>query len=807
MNNHTEQYQPATVESNAQDFWDRNRCFHAEVDPQRDKFYCLSMFPYPSGRLHMGHVRNYTIGDAVSRYQRMLGKNVLQPMGWDAFGLPAENAAIERDVSPEQWTQENIAYMRKQLQRLGFAYDWTREIQTCCEDYYRWEQWFFTRLYEKGVVYRKKTWVNWDPQDQTVLANEQVVDGRGWRSGALVERKQIAQWFVRITDYAEELLDGLEGLKAWPEQVRTMQRNWIGRSRGLEIDFQLKQQARTIRVYTTRPDTLMGATFIALAPEHPLVAELAAQDSALRAFVEQCARVPASEEMLATQKKEGVELRIQCIHPFTAETLPVWCVNFVLMEYGTGAIMSVPAHDTRDWEYAKDKGLPIRQVIRPQDPNEEVDVMQAAWVEQGVLCNSGRYDGMDFATAFDAIAQDLEAQGCARQVVNYRLRDWSVSRQRQWGCPIPIVWEDDQAVPLPADALPWTLKDLKKAVTATNGSQRRYETDTLDTFFESSWYYARFATPHCHSAMLGEEVKYWLPVDFYVGGIEHAVLHLLYARFFNKAMRDLGLLENDEPFTCLLTQGMVLKDGAKMSKSKGNTVDPEELIQLYGADTVRLFILFASPPEQSLEWSDTAVAGAFRFLKRLWKQLLVHIQMQGQCREGDAAHSEWCQSLRRHIHATIEQASRDIHQRYRFNTVIAANMKLLNELGRASEAAGKEAAVYSVLREGFEAILKMMAPIIPHITHELWFRLGHKKPLIDVAWPAVDRQALQTDTCTVVVQVNGKRREQIELPIGSAQAAAEQAAQACAQVQKHVAGKEVVKIVWVADKLINYVVR
>ncbi len=805
-----QQYSPHEVEEKAQKFWQENNSFLAKPDPGREKFYCLSMFPYPSGRLHMGHVRNYSIGDAVSRYQRMLGKNVLQPMGWDAFGLPAENAAIQSGVSPQEWTQENIAYMRQQLKRLGFAYDWKREIQTCAEDYYRWEQWFFIRLHQEGIVYRKKAWVNWDPKDQTVLANEQVIEGRGWRSGALVERKQIAQWFVRITNYAEELLQGLEQLSGWPQQVRTMQKNWIGKSRGLEIAFQIDSKAagqnQPVWIYTTRPDTLMGVSFLALSPEHPLVTSLLGQDASLKAFVGQCAKGSNTEEALATQKKAGIALNVHCVHPVTGKQLPVWCVNFVLMEYGTGAVMSVPAHDTRDWEFARENNLPIEQVIQAADSKTVVDVTQEAWTEQGVLCNSGKYDGMDFATAFDAIATDLEKQGCAKQVFNYRLRDWSVSRQRAWGCPIPMLWNEGQAVAVPEDMLPVTLKNMDDETVEIKGQIMHREKDTLDTFFESSWYYARFASPHCDTAMLNEEAKYWLPVDFYVGGVEHAVLHLLYARFFNKLMRDMGLVENDEPFTNLLTQGMVLKDGVKMSKSKGNTVDPESLIKQYGADTVRLFILFASPPEQALEWSDSAVGGASRFLHRLWKQIIIHIEMGNELKPESNQYKDICDKLQHNIHSTLQQVNRDIQQ-YHFNTVIAANMKLMNDLSKVNEEHGQEATVHAVLQEGFSAVLKMLAPIAPHITHELWHRLGHKEPIIDTAWPEVDATALQVDVCTVVVQINGKVRARIELPVGLEQVEAERQVQQTAQVQKHLDGQKIVKIIWLPNKLINFVVR
>ena len=818
-----EQYQPHKIESEVQKFWEVHRCFNVKPDLSREKFYCLSMFPYPSGKLHMGHVRNYTIGDAISRYQRMLGKRVLQPMGWDAFGLPAENAAIKSGISPSKWTKENIATMRQQMKCMGFAYDWEREIETCHPDYYRWEQWFFNQLYKKGLAYRKEAWVNWDPVDQTVLANEQVIDGKGWRSGAFVERKCVQQWFLRITDYAEELLQGLEKLDVWPKQVRTMQKNWIGRSQGLEINFMVEGHDEPLTVFTTRPDTLMGVSFLALAPEHPLVNKLSATMPELQSFVETCAQRSTAEATMATLKKEGMGLGLQCVHPLTGETIPIWCVNFILMEYGTGAVMSVPAHDVRDWEFAREKDLPIRQVIAPLDSTQTVDLSIEAFVEKGVLCHSGKYDGMDYNRAYDAIADDLEAKEAGKRVINYRLRDWGVSRQRYWGCPIPMVWEDDTPHPVADETLPVILPEIDSCETAIptltsvpefihvghteNQVEIRRDTDTFDTFVESSWYYARFASPHTHDAMLGEEAKYWLPVDQYIGGIEHAVLHLLYARFFYKLMRDIGLVEGDEPFTNLLTQGMVLKDGVKMSKSRGNTVDPEVLVRRYGADTVRLFILFAAPPEYALEWSDDGVSGAFRFLKRLWKHVIKHSNTDGNfsSKEISVSDKEQCRTMRRIIHETIAKVTEDIHKHYRFNTAIAANMKLLNELQRFEKEVDSCHAGYKLIREGLEAMLKMLAPMVPHITHHLWQKLGHNETLVDCRWPEVDQDALAKEVCTVMVQVDGKLRGKLTLPLNSSQAAAQEAVNQHSNIQKFLQDKTIRKVIWLPDKLVNFV--
>ena len=814
-----EQYDPQSIEEQAQKYWDDKQTFSTVEQPGKETFYCLSMFPYPSGRLHMGHVRNYTIGDVIARYQRMQGKNVLQPMGWDAFGLPAENAAIKNQVPPAKWTYENIDYMRGQLKRLGFGYDWKREIATCRPEYYRWEQWFFTKLFEKGLVYNKTAMVNWDPVDQTVLANEQVIDGRGWRSGALVERREIPQWFLKITDYAEELLSDLDKLDGWPEQVRTMQRNWIGRSEGVELEFGLEASDQTLTVYTTRPDTLMGVTYVGVAAEHPLARQAAEDNPSLQAFIDECRNTKVAEADMATMDKKGMATGITAVHPVSGRRVPVWVANFVLMEYGSGAVMAVPAHDQRDWEFARRNDLPIEQVIQPEDDAIEVDLEQAAFTEKGVLINSGEFSGLSSAQAFDAIASWLEEAGKGRRRVNFRLRDWGVSRQRYWGCPIPIInCPDCGAVPVPEDQLPVVLPEdvafdgvgspIKKmpefyeTTCPSCGGRAEHETDTFDTFFESSWYFARFACRDNEEAMLDERADHWLPVDQYIGGIEHAILHLLYARFFTKLMRDLGLVSVDEPFSRLLTQGMVLKDGVKMSKSKGNTVDPQELIQQYGADTVRLFTMFAAPPEQSLEWSDTGVEGAHRFLKRLWSMVYQHRE-GGSIPEFDPATLDDAQKdLRRKLHQTLEKVSDDVGRRQTFNTAIAANMELLNELGRFQDSSEQGRALF---QEALEAIVLMLSPIVPHITHELWHELGHADAIIDQAWPVVDASALAQDSIELVVQVNGKLRGHIRVAADASREAIEEMAIANENVLRFVEDKTIRKIIVVPGKLVNVV--
>jgi leucyl-tRNA synthetase len=813
-------YKPDSIEAGAQEYWEQQQTFRVTEDPDREKYYCLSMFPYPSGRLHMGHVRNYTIGDVISRYQRMQGKNVLQPMGWDAFGLPAENAAIQNQVPPAQWTRENIDYMRKQLKQLGFGYDWDRELATCDPEYYRWEQWFFTRLFKQGVVYKKTAQVNWDPVDNTVLANEQVIDGRGWRSGALVERREIPQWFLKITDYAEELLNDIDRLEGWPEQVRTMQRNWIGRSEGIEMQFGVAGRDDTLAIYTTRPDTLMGVTFVAIAPEHPLAVETAAGNASLADFIEACRLSGVSEAVLATQEKKGVDTGLRAVHPVSGEEVPVWAANFVLMEYGSGAVMSVPAHDQRDYEFARANGIPIRQVIYPVDERQVADLDSAAFVDKGILKNSGEFDGLNSTQAFEVIGDWLEQAGKGRRQVNYRLRDWGVSRQRYWGCPIPVInCAACGAVPVPAADLPVLLptdvtvdasgSPLKKMASYIEtscpqcGGRAERETDTFDTFFESSWYYARYSCADQTDGMLDERANYWLPVDQYVGGIEHAVLHLLYARFFNKLMRDEGLLIADEPFSCLLTQGMVLKDGSKMSKSKGNTVDPQGLIDRYGADTVRLFTMFAAPPEQSLEWSDSGVEGASRFLKRLWKLVYQHVEAGPPVTLKIPALNAAQKAIRHAVHSTLAKVSDDIGRRYTFNTAIAANMELMNTLSRFADDSEQGRAV---MQEALDAVVLMLSPIVPHITHALWYSLGHEQAVVDCSWPVVDEIALVQASVALVVQVNGKVRGRIDVAPEASQEEIEAAVTDEENVQKYIAGKAVRKMIVVPGKLVNVVV-
>jgi leucyl-tRNA synthetase len=868
-----ERYQPAEIEARVQRYWDDNQTFLAVEDPSREKFYCLSMFPYPSGRLHMGHVRNYTIGDVISRYQRMQGKNVLQPMGWDAFGLPAENAAIENQVPPAKWTYENIDYMRGQLQRLGFGYDWSREFATCQPDYYRWEQWFFTQLYEQGLAYKKTAVVNWDPVDETVLANEQVIDGKGWRSGAPVERREIPQWFLKITDYAQELLQDLDGLEEWPDAVRTMQRNWIGRSEGVQAEFELTgagaERGESLTIYTTRPDTLMGATYMAVAAEHPLAVRLAAERPELETFIANCKKNVIAEAEMETMEKLGLDLGLRAIHPVTGKELPVWAANFVLMGYGTGAIMSVPAHDQRDWEFARKYDLPIVPVIFPAD-GEAPDIEAGATTEKGVLGNSGEFDGMSSADASNAIADMLEAAGTGKRQVNYRLRDWGVSRQRYWGCPIPMLnMPDGETVPVPADQLPVVLPEdvavtgggspLKQIPEFLNASAPdgsgpvERETDTFDTFFESSWYYARFASPDSATAMLDERADYWLPVDQYVGGIEHAVLHLLYARFFHKLMRDNGLTKSDEPFTRLLTQGMVIAetyyrmengrhvffnpkdvgverdergrilsarasvDGEpvevggieKMSKSKNNGVDPQQMLERFGADTVRLFIMSDSPPEQTLEWSDSALEGAFRFLRRFWRQVHAHVEAGLPDGESNNAAfsagnlSEQLSALRRRTHETIGRVNDDIGRRYTFNTAVAKIRELLNAVADISD---NSEIARVVKHEALETAVLLFSPIIPHVTDSFWRALGHDEAVVNVPWPTLDESALSRDSVSLVVQVNGKKRATVTVSTDASQADIEQAALTEENVQRFIEDKEIRKLVVVPGRLVNIVV-
>ena len=819
-------YQPGQVEEEAQGYWREHGSFHATEDPTREKFYCLSMLPYPSGHMHMGHVRNYAIGDAISRFQRMKGKNVLQPMGWDAFGLPAENAAIQNKVNPAEWTCSNIDYMREQLQRLGFAYDWQRELATCHPEYYRWEQWFFTRLFRQGLVYKAKAEVNWDPVDQTVLANEQVVDGKGWRSGAPVERRRIPQWFFRISDFAQELLDDLETLDGWPDAVRIMQRNWIGRSEGVEVEFEVAGEAdpelRAIKVFTTRPDTLFGVTSLSLAPQHPLAEAAAAGNPELQRFLRSLAGTSVAEADLMTMEKRGMDTGLRATHPLTGESLPIYVANFVLMSYGSGAVMSVPAHDQRDWEFATRYGLEIRQVIRPADAEQNCDLSREAFVEYGVLINSRQFDGMDFAGSFKAIAEHLESAGKGRRTVNFRLRDWLVSRQRYWGAPIPIincphcgpvpVPDEDLPVRLPEEAeftghgspLP-DLPEFVDTVCPECGGPAKRETDTFDTFMESSWYFARYTCADQDGAMLDERANYWLPVDQYIGGIEHAILHLLYARFYHKLMRNEGLVASDEPFTRLLSQGMVLKDGSKMSKSKGNTVDPMPLIEKYGADTARMSTLFAAPPDQSMEWSDAGVEGSFRFLKRLWRLVHSHETCELPDFSSFKPTSEQ-RALRRKTHETLAKVSRDYEDRYSFNTVIAAVMELLNVLTRFVQQTPEPVPNdRGVTQEALEMSILMLAPIVPHFCHVVWRYLGHEGAIMDAAWPEVDTQALEKEQTLIVLQVNGKLRDRMEVPVGLPEERLREIVLENDSVRKFTANTGIRRVIVVPGRLVNVV--
>ncbi len=818
-----EQYQPKKLEAEIQQYWQKNHTFEVSEDTDKEKYYCLSMFPYPSGRLHMGHVRNYTIGDVISRFQRMLGKNVLQPMGWDAFGLPAENAALKNREAPAKWTYANIDYMRKQLQSLGYAYDWSREIATCHPDYYRWEQWFFIQLLKKGLVYKKTAPVNWCPNDQTVLANEQVIDGCCWRCDTKVEKKEIAQWFLKITAYADELLADLDKLEQWPEAVRTMQKNWIGKSKGVEAVFQVAGSDEQVEIYTTRPDTIMGVTYLAVAAEHPLALQAAKDNAAVQQFIDECKASSTAEADLEKQEKKGVSLGIDVIHPLSGEKVPVWAANFVLMAYGTGAVMCVPAHDQRDWEFAQQYGLPIRQVVFPQG-SKKADITKAAVTEKGLLQNSAEFDGLNFKQAFNAIAKALVDKKQGRVTTQYRLRDWGVSRQRYWGTPIPIIeCPDCGSVPVPEQDLPVVLPEdvvfsdvgspIKKdpAFYQTTcpqcGKQATRETDTFDTFFESSWYYARYACRDNDQAMLDERVNYWLPVDHYIGGVEHAILHLLYARFFNKLMRDEGLLKVDEPFTRLLTQGMVLKEGAKMSKSKGNTVDPEAMIEQYGADTVRLFIMFAAPPEQSLEWSDQGLKGAHRFLNKLWK--MVHefvskgLMPEAQNIEAEQL-SEKARGLYRKAHETLQKVSDDYQRRLTFNTAIASVRALLNEFEAFDE---QSVEADNVRLRVLQLAVIMLSAIVPHIGQALWQALGGKEQLVDVSWPRVNKAALKKDMLQIVIQVNGKLRDRIEVTANADKQQLEQAALASSKVKTFIENRQVIKTIVVPGRLVNIVVK
>tara|TARA_Y100000590_G_scaffold122407_1_gene140101 strand:+ start:23143 stop:25596 length:2454 start_codon:yes stop_codon:yes gene_type:complete len=809
-------YSHKVVEKDAQDFWDTNQVFSVTEDPNKEKFYCLSMFPYPSGSAHMGHVRNYTLGDAISRFQRLLGKNVLQPMGWDAFGLPAENAAIENKVQPSNWTKKNIENMKSQLKKMGFAYDWKRELATCDPQYYKWEQWFFLEMLNKGLAYQDEAEVNWDPIEQTVLANEQVEDGKGWRSGAKIERKKLKQWFLKITKYAEEMLKETENLDGWPEQVKVMQRNWIGKSQGLEFSFKVKTKESVISVFTTRPDTIMGVTFIAISRDHPISLELERQDKNIKTFVKSIKSNRLSEADLAKQDKLGIDTGLKAVHPFSKEEIPIWIANFVLPGYGSGALMGVPGHDQRDHDFAKKYKLEIKQVI---ESNSEESVKDVALLEKNNLINSGEFNGLDFNNAFIEIERKAKKLNCGTKQTNYRLRDWGVSRQRYWGAPIPVMKnsrgevEGANEIPviLPTEVefsgVKSPLSEMEEFTKVSyEGQDFSRETDTFDTFFESSWYYARFASFDNNEAMLDERAKYWLPVDQYVGGIEHAVLHLLYSRFFYRCLRDLGLVEGSEPFKNLLCQGMVLKDGSKMSKSKGNVVDPNEVIEKYGADSLRLFVLFVAPPDQSFEWSDRGLQGSYRYLNRLWNLTEEHINL-GLLKNLDFKGSTTeVKDLRSKTHETLNKVKDDYSRRHAFNTAIAALMELTNAIPKNFINADASASERSSAQEAIEAILICLSPITPHITHALWKKLGHKDAIIDVIWPETDRELLQKRSVEIAIQINGKLRGKVEVEPGLDQSAIEQLAKEESNVKKYIENKEIRKVVYIDNKLLNLVV-
>jgi leucyl-tRNA synthetase len=851
------EYQPHATERAAQTYWTEHGSFRAVERPDREKYYCLCMFPYPSGRLHMGHVRNYTIGDVISRYQRMRGKNVLQPIGFDAFGLPAENAAIANSVPPAKWTYDNIDYMRGQLKALGFAIDWERELATCQPDYYKWNQWLFLRMLEKGIAYRKTGTVNWDPVDQTVLANEQVIDGRGWRTGALVEKREIPMYYLRITAYAEPLLRDLGQLDGWPERVKLMQANWIGRSEGVKLAFPYALDGRDDKlwVFTTRADTLLGATFVAVAAEHPLALRLARDNPALAAFIEECKQGGTTEAELALQEKKGMATGFAVKHPLTGAALPLWVGNYVLMAYGEGAVMGVPGHDERDFAFALKYRLPIRQVIDVGGQRYDDKQWHEWYAEKtGVCVNSGKYDGLPYAKAVDAIAADLAQQGRGEKQVQWRLRDWGISRQRYWGCPIPLVHCPKCGdVPVPDEQLPVKLPEdlvpdgsgnpLAKHAAFLDckcpkcGAAAKRETDTMDTFVDSSWYFLRYCSHDNAKAMVDERAKYWMPVDQYIGGIEHAILHLLYSRFWTKVMRELGLVDVAEPFRNLLTQGMVLnqiysrREGSRivyfnpadveggvlksdgkpveagglgtMSKSKNNGVDPQLMVERYGADTVRCYMMFTAPPEDTLEWSDASIEGSAKFLKRLWRRVHEHVAAGAAPALDVAALGPGPKTLRQKTHATLQKVGDDIGRRLKLNTVVAANMELLNAIADFDDASPQGRAV---VQEALDALVATLAPICPHVCHALWQALGHAEPVIDARWPEPDAAALKADTVTLVVQVNGKLRGRVEVPADASSDAVADAALADENVRKFIAGAAIKKRVVVPGKLVNFVI-
>ncbi|QGM81057.1 leucine--tRNA ligase [Otariodibacter oris] len=858
-----QQYNPSAIEPKVQKYWAENKVFKAIKDESKEKYYCLSMFPYPSGRLHMGHVRNYTIGDVISRYQRMNGKNVLQPMGWDAFGLPAEGAAIKHKTAPAKWTYENIEYMKNQLKILGFGFDWDREVTTCKPEYYKWEQWFFTELYKKGLIYRKTSTVNWCPNDETVLANEQVHEGCCWRCDTPVEQREIPQWFIKITDYAEQLLDGLDTLPNWPDQVKTMQRNWIGRSEGVEITFDIKDSDEKLPVYTTRPDTFYGVSYVAVAAAHPLATLAAKNNPELTAFINEAKNTKVAEAELATMEKKGMATGLYAIHPLTKQEVPVWVANFVLMHYGTGAVMAVPAHDQRDFEFAQKYGLQIKQVIAPLD-DSAWDFSQSAFIEHGKLINSAEFDGLDFDKAFNGIADKLEQLGVGKRQVNYRLRDWGVSRQRYWGSPIPMLTlENGDVVPVPMEDLPIILPedvvmdgvkspikaDPEWAKTTYQGQPALKETDTFDTFMESSWYYARYTSPQYQQGMLdSDEANYWLPVDQYIGGIEHATMHLLYFRFFHKLLRDAGLVSSDEPNDKLLCQGMVLADAfyytsptneriwvsptevtlekdekgrivkafdkegrelihsgmTKMSKSKNNGIDPQEMVDKYGADTVRLFMMFASPAEMTLEWQESGVEGAKRFLGRLWNLVFEYQQAPATVALDPSSLSSEQKALRREVHKTIAKVSDDIGRRQTFNTAIAAIMELMNKLTKAPLVQDQDKAV---MAEALSAVVRMLYPITPHVCFELWQALGNETTIDFAPWVQADESAMVEDEKLVVVQVNGKVRGKVTVSANATEDEVKAVALNDENVAKHLDGLNIIKVIYIPFKMLSFVAK
>ena len=807
-----------SIEEKVRSYWDKELTFSVSEDSQKPKYYCLSMFPYPSGKLHMGHVRNYTIGDVLSRFHRMLGFNVLQPMGWDAFGLPAENAALQNKSAPAAWTYSNIDYMKHQLKQLGLAIDWKREIATCRPEYYKWEQWLFTELFKKKLIYKKISTVNWDPVDQTVLANEQVIDGKGWRSGAVIEKKEIPQYFMKITEYADELLRDLDGLEGWPEQVKTMQRNWIGKSYGCEIEFSIKDHADHIKIYTTRPDTLLGVTYLAIAAEHPLASLVKKNNPTIEAFINECSRGGVAEADLATAEKIGIDSGLRAIHPITQKEVPIWIANYVLISYGSGAVMAVPAHDERDFHFAKKYNLNIEQVIEPID-TKTMNLEEAAYTDYGRLINSGEFNGLEFQEAFDAIVNKLTSLHKGKKTTQFRLRDWGISRQRYWGCPIPIIkCHSCGEVPVPEKDLPVVLPEsivmhgvgspikkdesFYKTTCPSCGKPAERETDTMDTFVESSWYFARYPSYNNPNAMVDERSNYWMPVDQYIGGIEHAILHLLYARFFNKILRDLGLIKHSEPFKNLLTQGMVLKNGSKMSKSKGNTVDPQSLIDQFGADTARLFIMFAAPPEQSLEWSDSGVEGANRFLKRLWKAVYDHHAKGKIAPYKEGVLTAQTKNLRFELHQTIQKITDDIQRRHSFNTAISSVMELMNTFAKVE---GEDAITVSVKQEVIQNVILLLNPFVPHICHALWDHLFNTT-IDQEVWPKADPSALIKNEYEMVIQVNGKLRGNMLVSADLTQKDIELMALENEDVKRFInLESKVKKLIFVPKKLINIV--